>query len=414
MGFLKNIFKREVKQTNNISSFIISNSDIIAGRDATSFAAIDLIANSFANLNGAFYNSNTKQQLKNHSLYDLLNNPNYDETRYTFFYNSVKDYFNGNVFWYKYDNDEGEIVALFRLDINKVKVRRNSFNQKVFIYNGNEYTSEKILHIPSRFGYDGLIGKSIFSECNQIFSNTAELDNFINNSFNNSIGNRLVIDITKEYPNATEEQIQQLRNMFLQNYTGIKNAGKPLIKSGKLNYEKIDTEYKDNRANQLIENRQFQEKEISKLFGVPLSLLNGTETNNIESLYILFIENAIRPVATQFEQSINKLISHSERSKIYFEYNYNSLLKTSIQTRIDTYSKQLNNGILSVNEIRRKENLPEVEAGDNVFIPANLMPLTNEIIEAYMANAKLKLEQINTDSPNTVGNHSNIGDDKGM
>jgi HK97 family phage portal protein len=406
MGFF-NIFKREVKQTNSIGSFIINNSDVITGKDATSFAAIDLIANSFANLNGAFYNTNTKQQLKNHILNDLLNNPNYDETKYTFFYNSVKDYFNGNVFWYKYDNDEGDIVALFRLDNNKVKVKRNSFNQKVFIYNGNEYTSEKILHIPSRYGYNGLIGKSIFSECHQIFSNTAELDNFINNSFNNSIGNRLVIDITKEFPDATEEQIQQLRNKFLQNYTGIKNAGKPLIKSGKIQYDKIDTEYKDNRANQLIENRQFQEKEVAKLFGVPLPLLNGSETTNIESLYIIFIENAIRPVAAQFEQSINKLISHSERSRIYFEYNYNSLLKTSIQTRVDTYAKQLTNGILSPNEIRRKENLPEVEAGDNIFIQANLMPLTDDIIEAYMAKSKL----LNLQSPNTQGEHDNKGDD---
>jgi HK97 family phage portal protein len=347
-------------------------------------------------------------------LYDLINNPNLDDSKFLFMYSSVRDYFcSGNVYWYKFDINGG-IVALYRINPNKVRVTRNSFNQKIFQYNGNEYDSGNILHIPSRFGFDSLIGKSIFSECNDVFKLSSEIDEFINNSFNNSIGNRLVIDITKEYPNASEEQIQQIKNKFQQNYSGIKNAGKPLVKTGKIDYGKIETDYKDNKANQLVENREFQEKEIAKLFGIPLPLLKGTETTNIESLYILFIENAIHPVATQFEQSINKLIPLEDRSKIYFEYSYNSLLKTSIQTRIDVYAKQLNNGMLSPNEIRRKENLPEIEAGDNHFLPANMMPLTDDIVKAYMANAKTKIQQLNTDSPNTKGNHSNIGDDKGM
>ena len=415
MGLFDFFKRNKQNRSAGISTFstaFVNNSDIITGRDATSWAAVDLIASSLSNLTGAFYNTQTKQAVKDHYLYDILNNPNSDETRFTFFYNSVKDYFDGNIYWYKYDNDSGEIAALFRLNNNKVGVKRDSFNQKVFVYNGKEYHSDKILHIPSRYGYNGLTGKSIFSECNSIFNNTAELDNFLKNSFNNSIGNRLIIDITKQYPDASEEQVQQLKNKFQQNYTGIKNAGKPLIKSGKIEYDKIETDYKDNRANQYLENRQFQEKEISKLFGVPLPLLNGTEAANIESLYIIFIENAIRPIAAQIEQSINKLIPINERSKIYFEYSYNSLMKTSLSTRIDTYGRQLTNGILSPNEIRRKENLPEIEAGDTHFVQANLLPLTDSVIEAYMASAKLKLEQLNTDSPNTQGRHDHKGDDK--
>jgi HK97 family phage portal protein len=407
-----NFLKRKNERADIIQKIFSNSSDIIIGRDSTSFAAIDLIASSFANLSGSFYDKNSKQALKNHSLYELIQNPNFDETKFQFFYNSAVDYLNGNCFWYKYDNEDGEIVSLFRLNPNSVTVTRNLSNQKIYSYNGIEYDYRKILHIPSRFGYDGLKGKSIFSMCNKIFSNTAEIDDYVNNSFNNSIGNRLIIDITKEYPNATEEQIQQLRNIFLQNYTGIRNSGKPLIKSGKINYEKIETDYKDNRANQLIENRNFQEQEIAKLFGIPLPLLKGTETINIESLYTIFIENAIRPLATAFEQSIDKLIPFDERAGIYFEYSYNSLMKTSLQTRIDTYAKQLTNGILSPNEVRHKENLPEIEAGDTLFVQANLMPLRQDVIDSYMAGAKIKEQLLNTDSPDTQGNHSNLGDDK--
>ena len=381
--------------------------------DATSWAAIDMICSAFANLNSAFYDKVTKQTIKDYFLNDLIQNPNYDETKFTFFYNSAKDYFNGNVYYYKYTNDQNEVVALFRLNPSDVKVIKNTFNQKIYQHKGQEYAYDKILHIPSRYGYNGLVGKSIFNECKSIFNITSELDNYLNASFNNNVGNRLIIDISEQYKDPTEEQIQQLRNMFIQNYAGIKNAGKPLIKSDKIKYEKIETDYKDNKANQLIENRQFQEREISKLFGIPLALLTGGEKEtNIEYLYILFIENAIKPVATQFQESINKLIPLSERSKIYFEYNYNSLLKTSLTTRIDTYSKQLAAGILSPNEIRRKENMNEIEAGDTHFVPANYLPLTQSIIDSYMANSKLKLKELNETSPNTVGKHDSKGDDK--
>jgi HK97 family phage portal protein len=406
-----NIFKRTNKRPQTVQTIFSNSSDIITGRDSTSFAAIDLICTSFANLTGSFYDKRTKQALKEHNLYTLINDPNFDETKFQFFYNSAKDYFNGNCYWYKFDNNEGEIVSLFRLNPNNVVVKRNLSNQKIYVYQGVEYNYQKILHIPSRFNYNGLIGQSIFSVCNKIFSNTAEIDDFVNNSFNNAIGNRLIIDVSKEYQNATEEQIQQLRNKFLQNYSGIKNAGKPLIKSGKINYEKIETDFKDNRANQLIENREFQEKEIAKLFGIPLPLLKGTESNNIESLYTIFIENAIRPLATAFEQSINKLVPLNERMNIYYEYSYNALMKTSLQTRIDAYTKQITNGILSPNEVRRKENSPEVEAGDTLFVQANLMPLRQDVIDSYMAKSK-EIENQNIVSPATQGDHSNLGDDK--
>jgi HK97 family phage portal protein len=406
-----NIFKRKNERAQDLQKVFTSGSDVITGRDSTSFAAMDLICSSFANLSGFFYDRETKRDVKKHWLYDLIINPNFDETKFQFFYSSAKDYLNGNVYWYKYE-EGGKTVSLFRLNPNGVRVKRNLSNQKIFTYNGIEYDYRKILHIPSRYGYDGLIGKSIFTECSQIFSNTAEIDHYVNNAFNNSIGNRLIIDITKEYPNATEEQIQQLRNKFQQNYTGVKNTGRPLIKSGKIDYDKIETDFKDNRANQLIENRNFQEQEVAKLFGVPLALLKGAEKADMESLYTTFIEDAIRPLATSFEQAINKLIPFDERASIYFEYSYNSLLKTSLQTRIDTYVKQVTSAILTPNEIRRKENLPESEekSGNTLFLPANVMPLKDSVVDAYMAKSK-EIEQ-NLSSPNIQGDHNNLGDDK--
>jgi hypothetical protein len=94
-------------------------------------------------------------------------------------------------------------------------------------------------------------------------------------------------------------------------------------------------------------------------------------------------------------------------------------MKTSLQTRIDTYIRQLNNGILSVNEIRQKENLPKntENAADTLFIPSNLMPLKDRQIDSLLASAQLKLDELQEKKESNskefhTENPKNLGDDK--
>jgi len=421
MGFLDRLFRKDAEAGGAGSAgfgfgFGIADArpGALRGSDATSRAAMDMIASSMGSLSGEFHDADTKMAAKGHPIGRLLRRPNPDETRFQFMHSCVGDYFlSGNVYIYKYDNQEGETVALFRLNPDKVRVRRDGWKQKVYAHEGREYRGDKILHVPSRYGYDGIKGRSILSECARAFELSAELDDYVNNSFNNGVGNRVVIDVTKSRNNSSAEDAERIKEMFVRNYAGVKNAGKPVMKFDNIEYSTLDTEARGNRANQLLENRQHQEREMAKLFGIPLPLLSGAETSNIESLYILYIENAIRPIATQFEQSINTLLPLRQRERLYYEYSYNSLLKTSLSARINGYARQLTNAVLSPNEIRRKENLPEVEGGDTLFLPSNLMPLRPDVIDAYMAGAKLKLAEMNAYGPGVAGNHSAAGDDKG-
>jgi HK97 family phage portal protein len=393
-----------------------SGYDAQVGSDSTSFAAIDMICGSFASLGFDFYNYSDREKTE-HSLKELLNDPNGEDTRFLFFYNSAKDYFHsGNVYWYKYDIG-GEIVSLFRINPDDVRVRRDSVtNEKLFYYNGAVYTGEKILHIPGRFGYNGLTGASIFSVCNEIFKNSSNLDLYVKNSFNNSVGKRIVIDISQAHMDMTNEQIDELKEKFVRDYGTVKNAGVPLVKRKGINYEAIDSSGSfDNRAQQLAENRKFQESEIAKILRVPVEMLNGTG-KDIESLYTMFLDNAVRPLATCFEQAVNKfLLPPAERKIVYFEFSYNSLARTDLRTRIEMYTKQFGSGMLSLNEIRQKENMPVIgeKAGDTKFIPANLMPVRDEQIDALLAGAQVKLGGLKSNSDEFhQENPSGLGDDK--
>ncbi len=371
--------------------------------DATSQACIDLICSTMSSLPLDLYDREKKEKREEHPLHKLFKEPNADETRSIFFYNMVKDYIYGNVYIYKYFNDEGEVASLFRLNPREVTVYRGIDNKKYFKWKDKEYDYKQIIHIPSRWGYDGTKGQSIFDAARSVFSVTTEIDEYTNNSFNNSLGKRLVIDISKAFPNATPEQVEAIREKYVTSYTGSENANKPIVKSNNVEFDTLDSGLPDNRANQLLENREFQEREIAKLFGVPLSFLKGeNKYGQIEELFMMFIETAIKPIATSLEESFNKLLNYKERENYYFRFNYNSLVKTNLQSRISAYQTQLQAGILTINEVRAKEELMPVDGGDYPVINGgNYLIVSEENMKAFMIKSKLEAQK-----------HSELGDDK--
>ena len=108
----------------------------------------------------------------------------------------------------------------------------------------------------------------------------------------------------------------------------------------------------------------------------------------------MFASQAVAPIVQQLEESLNKLFKVEERSKYYIKFNYNSLFRTSLASKIDSYTKQMNNGILTINEIRAKEDLPPVEGGDFNYRPANLLPILPELENSLGASAKLKQAEL--------------------
>ena len=379
-----------------------------AGKEATSFGAIDIIANTIASLSFGVYDRATRQRVSGHWLSDLIAQPNLDEVHSLFIPQIVRDWFGGNVFLYLYKNPEGRIISFFRMNPSQVLVDRDEFNRKRFTYNGKVYYSDRVLHIPGKYGYNGLVGKSIFKELQNIFETSENLDVFTSNTFSNNMGKRLVIDATDAYQSMSDDQADVLVKKLVNNYSGVQNAGKPIVKRNGLKYETIDTGTSSNQASQLAENRMYQTKLIAEVFHIPPEFLVGNVPTDVEALYTVFANQCIEPIATEFQEYFNLLLSPEERTRYYFEFTYNSLMKTSLSKRIDAYAKQVTNGILSVDEIRKKENLPELgtEAANTLLVPANLMPVTDDVFEAYMASAKQKAETLT--NKDTTG----VGDDK--
>ncbi len=207
-------------------------------------SCIDLISSSIASLPIDLIKKGSGKDTK-HPLYSLLKQPNYDETPSLFFYALVQDYFKGNIYLYKYKNSDNEVVSLFRISPDLVVVKNDL--RKVYAYNGKEYSSDTILHIPSRYGYNGLVGQSIFNYYSDAFALVNGLYDYYNNSFRNGFGGgkRIVLDVSKlTGADLTSEKVEELKQKFLSEYSGVTGSGKPIIKTKEeVNYTTLDVGY---------------------------------------------------------------------------------------------------------------------------------------------------------------------------
>jgi HK97 family phage portal protein len=199
--------------------------------------------------------------------------------------------------------------------------------------------------------------------------------------------------MTKDAKNEEEASLvaQKVANYIARNYAGADNAGKPLITWAGMETKELQHQ-SSNRDAELLESRKWQEIEICKIFGVPPWMVNGSykvEYGGLEQAMTVYLNFTLSPYLRHIEQRLATLLSDYEQTTHYFEFDFNVLLRPDEKSRGEFYNKLFMMGAISPAGICSKENLdPPTEAGDTRFVPAQLMPLTDENMAAYMAKAK--------------------------
>jgi len=80
------------------------------------------------------------------------------------------------------------------------------------------------------------------------------------------------------------------------------------------------------------------------------------------------------PWIKRHEQAMMRdLLLPSERDTYYIEFNVSGLLRGDQKSRYEAYAIARQWGWLSVNDIRRLENLPPVKGGDTYLQPLNMV-----------------------------------------
>jgi len=169
-----------------------------------------------------------------------------------------------------------------------------------------------------------------------------------------------------------KEQMDVIQNSW---NSSSMNAGTKLLPFG-FKYQRI-TITPDEA--QFIETRKFQAEEICRIYSVPPSLVqlpSQTTYNNVEQQNLQFARHTIAPWAKRIEQEIDrKLIQSFERPDIYSKFNMNDLYRGDLAARTNFYTQMLQSGVMSINEVRAKEQMNPVEGGDTHTVQINQIAL---------------------------------------
>lgn len=136
---------------------------------------------------------------------------------------------------------------------------------------------------------------------------------------------------------------------------------------------------------QFLETRKELQTEVARLWRMPphkVGIMENATFSNIEHQALEFVVDTLTPWIDLIESAINRHLIQ-QRQRYFFEFNVSGLLRGDIKARFEAYAQARNWGWLSVNEIRRMENLnPIGSRGDQYLQPLNMTPAGAEATEA--------------------------------
>lgn len=394
MGKIKDFFKSRDKPKNYLGDYIGSvgyyYGRSISGKRVTPYnamqltavyACIRIIAETVASLplNLYKYADDGKEKAYQHPLYRLLHDePNPEMSSMTFRETLMHHILiTGNAYAQIIRNGLGEVVALYPLLPNKMRVERSMADKKIYYRYSSDrdgqitLSSDDVLHIPG-LGYDGIIGYSPIAMCRNSIGLAMAADDYGSAFFESGARPTGIL----RHPGHLKDPAK-IRDAWEQTY-GSGQHRTAVLEEG-VEYQQIAIS--PNEA-QFLETRKFQVNEICRIYRVPPHMVADLEKSsfsNIEQQSLDFVQNTVTPWLVRLEQNMQRqLLLPTEKSQYLIKHNANGLLRGDYQSRMNGYAVGRQNGWYSINEIRELEDMNKIsaeEGGDDYLCNGNMTKL---------------------------------------
>lgn len=234
--------------------------------------------------------------------------------------------------------------------------------------------SKSLFHIPG-FSLDGRFGLSTIEYGASVFGSALAASTAANSTFEKGLQPTVAFTLDrvlkKEQRDDFRENLKAIR--------GALNAGESPLLEGGMDAKTIGITPSDA---QLLESRGYGVEEVCRWFRVDPSMVgHGNKDSNwgtgLEQKLIAFLTFTMRSSLTRIEQAINQqLLTPAERLKYYAEFSIEGLLRADSAARAAFFSVMVNNGIITRDEVRAKENLSPMGGNAGVLtVQSAMVPL---------------------------------------
>lgn len=251
---------------------------------------------------------------------------------------------------------------------------------------------------------NGYVGINVIQALDQVFGIAISGDDTQANTFKN--GSRLDGILSTE-GRLKPDDLDRLEASWNKGHNGANAESSTAVLDNGMKFQPIAMSPGDI---QLLETRQYSEKQMAQIVGVPphmIGILDRATDNNIEKQGIEFVRYGLNPDATQFEQEVClKLLTEAEQGRVWADFDFTDLERGDTEAVMNKITKEFDRGTITVDEFRKvmKRNpLGKDKGGDDRFMPLNMGE-----VEQTKKNVDSKTNKNNSQANGNTG--QNTGD----
>lgn len=349
------------------------------------FSAVSLISDTISTLPiDAFFNRDGAR-LPFRPKPSWIDQPDIDIPRQAFYSQVITSLLlEGNAFIRVISNRKGEVVNLVTLNPTTVEIVRNGIGRLQFNVTGEDkpLSSDEVIYIPDVLRPGQIRGVSRIHALKENFGLALAMEKFAATFFGSGTNLAGVI----EFPgNLTQEQADNLRSGFDSRHSGWSRSNRTGVLSGGATFKATQA---DPQSSSLIESRRMAVEDVARAFNIPVHLLGlpgTTSYASVEENNRAWLSTSISPLVQKIEGAISPLMKrYPGGENAYIKFNMDALLRANMQARMAAYSTGLQSGWLTINDVRRWEDLYPVdnEAAETVRVPLANVTITDAGLSA--------------------------------
>lgn len=315
--------------------------------------AVDLISNSIASMPVKLYKykQGKVEEQENDTRIKLLNCDTGDMLdAFQMKKAMVEDYLLGKGGYCYIQKSRNDVTGLFYVEeryIEIMKVYEPIFKHYQILVMGEEYKPHEFIKL-LRNTKDGASGKGLTEEVGKALE-TAYQTLMYQLGLVKSGGNKK--GFLKAQRRLGQDEIDILKNAWRKMYAN--NEENVVVLNNGLEFQEASN---SSVEMQLNESKKTLQDEINNLF-------------HISDDFDLTFKLAIYPIVKAFETALNRdLLLEKEKKNYFFEFDIKEIIRASLKERYESYKLAKETGFMTLNEIRKSENLNYIEGLDVINV----------------------------------------------
>jgi HK97 family phage portal protein len=254
-----------------------------------------------------------------------------------------------------------ELVHPLCVNVDRAPDRPGGKLFKTYTEDGRpvEYDARTMTHVPA-LSLDGLRGMGLITIARNSLGTGIAGDRAAAKMFAN--GALISGMVTPDGEDVEPDEVKTIKSEIEAKVSGWENAGGIPVVNRKLKFTPWTMTAKDA---QFLESRAFSVQEVARWTGVPATLLMdpgavSTWGTGVEVQYRGLGRFTLNNWAKRFEQRLSRLLPNPR----FVEFDFAGLERPNPETEIDLLIKQVQAGLLTLDEARAIRNLPPLKPSD--------------------------------------------------